>query len=218
MFRPHIGICVCHGEKRLIVIKKGLCKIGNDERKGINKKRTSPAVGISQGKCFGGRSNRSPIKKDVLKSSKKTILDESKNKETIKKRSPIKYIRRDTGEKEVFIEIFEESLKENEQEGLSCRCCGGWLGFEPFVWMFSHLLAKSTFNAFRLWKRNIWICCFSCHGNWDQGSRSGDIFREKRRVAASLKQFYYWLTHNNKLTNIPKELEKQFKIFQDEQQ
>lgn len=33
MFKIGMGICVCHGLKRLIVVKKGYCKIGNDEIK-----------------------------------------------------------------------------------------------------------------------------------------------------------------------------------------
>lgn len=34
MFKPHIGICSCHGKRRMIVVKAGLCKEGNEFRKG----------------------------------------------------------------------------------------------------------------------------------------------------------------------------------------
>jgi len=34
MFRPYFGNCKCHNQKRLIVVKAGLCKQGNDEKKG----------------------------------------------------------------------------------------------------------------------------------------------------------------------------------------
>lgn len=32
-FKPHIGICICHGEKRIIVVKAGYCQRGNHEKK-----------------------------------------------------------------------------------------------------------------------------------------------------------------------------------------
>jgi len=38
MFRPHEGICICHNEKRLIVVKSGYCAIGNYENKTAKKK------------------------------------------------------------------------------------------------------------------------------------------------------------------------------------
>jgi hypothetical protein len=37
VFKPHFGICVCHGKKRLIVVKSGLCAEGNRKKKGIKK-------------------------------------------------------------------------------------------------------------------------------------------------------------------------------------
>ncbi len=37
MFKPNYGICICHSKKRLIVVKSGHCKQGNDERKGKSK-------------------------------------------------------------------------------------------------------------------------------------------------------------------------------------
>lgn len=33
MFKPHIGICICHGEKNLIVVRKGYCRRGNEDIK-----------------------------------------------------------------------------------------------------------------------------------------------------------------------------------------
>lgn len=33
MFKPHYGICVCHSEKRLIVVKSGHCLFGNEQKK-----------------------------------------------------------------------------------------------------------------------------------------------------------------------------------------
>lgn len=34
MFKPHVGICVCHGKERMIVVKAGLCAQGNENKKG----------------------------------------------------------------------------------------------------------------------------------------------------------------------------------------
>lgn len=38
MFKPHEAICICHNEKRIIVVKKGYCAIGNHELKQAKKK------------------------------------------------------------------------------------------------------------------------------------------------------------------------------------
>lgn len=34
MFKPHIGICKCHGKQRAIVVRAGYCKEGNEAQKG----------------------------------------------------------------------------------------------------------------------------------------------------------------------------------------
>lgn len=43
MFKPHYGICRCHQENRLIVVKAGFCQEGNEaykrEKKGLSKVR-----------------------------------------------------------------------------------------------------------------------------------------------------------------------------------
>ncbi len=45
MFKPHYGICKCHGEQRLIVVKAGYCYFGNHEvkkwKKGIKENRVT---------------------------------------------------------------------------------------------------------------------------------------------------------------------------------
>lgn len=44
MFKPHIGICACHNKQRMIVVKKGYCKQGNEEKKrGSGLKKTIKA-------------------------------------------------------------------------------------------------------------------------------------------------------------------------------
>lgn len=44
MFHPHEGICICHNEKRLIVVKKGYCAIGNYEQKQTKKKTSGKSI------------------------------------------------------------------------------------------------------------------------------------------------------------------------------
>ena len=34
LFKPHISVCVCHGKHRIIVVKAGYCKEGNEKKKG----------------------------------------------------------------------------------------------------------------------------------------------------------------------------------------
>lgn len=38
MFKPHIGICVCHGKENILVVKAGYCARGNYELKQNKKK------------------------------------------------------------------------------------------------------------------------------------------------------------------------------------
>jgi hypothetical protein len=45
MFKPHIGICICHGQEQLIVVKKGYCAIGNHEQKQAKKKAAGKKTG-----------------------------------------------------------------------------------------------------------------------------------------------------------------------------
>jgi len=45
MFKPHEGICICHNEHRLIVVKKGYCAIGNHEQKQAKKKLAGKKTG-----------------------------------------------------------------------------------------------------------------------------------------------------------------------------
>lgn len=199
MFKPHYSLCVCHNKQRLIVVLAGLCKIGNDEKKGINRtgndlQWTHSAVGIPQRKF------------------------KTKIKTPIKKKGKIKYVRRTTGEAQVVCQAFEEALERSWPECPQCSVCGAPLGYQVRTFHGSHVLAKSTFPAFKLWRRNIWLCCLSCHSGWDHGlegkNRSNDVYAEKRRIAAILKQFYYWLSHQNSLINDPKKLEILFKEFE----
>lgn len=197
MFKPHYAICKCHGQQRLIVVSSGLCKQGNDERKGksgtgkmqkrsglLRKKilpRKTPQLGYNR------KRNGVDIQKQI------TFVDpHSKKQAPIKKRSPIKYMRRVTGEGTLFQEIFESALQASWPEAPKCSCCQSILGFTPRSWFFSHVLAKQTYGVFRLWRLNIWLCCLDCHKSWDQGARNVSRFKSKNATAILLKRFYYY--------------------------
>lgn len=59
MFKPHKGICICHQEENIIVVKAGYCKVGNEAMKRLKK-------GLSK--------FREPIKKYSDKRSKEELL------------------------------------------------------------------------------------------------------------------------------------------------
>lgn len=166
MFKPHIGICLCHGKSRLIVVKAGYCKEGNENRK----------------------------KKSDYEKVTTSIPHLSRIKLNTKKVSPvfkfkkIQYRRKRTGEAEVFEKIMEEAIKASP--ALRCACCSCRI-WEAGPGNFSHLLAKSTYPSLRLDPRNIWIVCLDCHHDWDFGNRNQIKFKAKRKRAAELKLEYY---------------------------
>jgi 5-methylcytosine-specific restriction endonuclease McrA len=135
MFKPHVGICVCHGQKRWIVVKKGYCAQGNKERKG--------------------------------------------------KRAPTKKKKKTTGERNFFLQIWEE--REHK-----CQCCGTNLGDEPIVHFFSHLLPKSTHPELRLEKENIWLKCKDCHHEWEFGDKKQEKFKKAIEKREELKSYREW--------------------------
>ena len=44
MFKPHYGVCTCHNLPNLIVVKAGLCKKGNEEKKNLVKNQKTQRV------------------------------------------------------------------------------------------------------------------------------------------------------------------------------
>jgi 5-methylcytosine-specific restriction endonuclease McrA len=44
-----------------------------------------------------------------------------------------------------------------------CEHCEKWLGNEPLLYYFDHILEKQTYPQFRYEPRNIWLLCFGCH-------------------------------------------------------
>lgn len=50
-----------------------------------------------------------------------------------------------------------------------CGNCGKWLGNEPNLMFFDHLLEKSMFPEFKWEEMNIFLACPICHANKTNG-------------------------------------------------
>lgn len=83
---------------------------------------------------------------------------------TKKSYRPIRYQKKKTGEKELFLEIWAERPH-------VCVNCKSNLGKTPKTWFFSHIHPKSIYPALRLVKQNIQLLCFTCHRAYDQGTK-----------------------------------------------
>jgi len=200
VFKPFKGKCVlCSGDDKWIVVKKGYCGRCNDLMK--PKKVKHPKWdkifgknGSSTNKQWADGGSGQDEKTDRFSYSrqleKKNEPADQKNKKVqhrrkrIKKNTPIKKNRKATGEKLLFLEIWEE--REHK-----CSCCGRWLGEEPKPIFFSHLLAKGTYPSLRLVKRNIWLKCPEHHHAWEFGDRNAPEFDAANREARALKLEYY---------------------------
>lgn len=100
-----------------------------------------------------------------------------------KKRKVYRYKRKPSGEREVFLEIWNERPH-------YCQCCGRWLGTEPKPIFFSHILSKGAFPRFKLKKENIYLEDEQCHRDWETGSRNQDKFKTKNELYQQLKTEY----------------------------
>jgi len=74
----------------------------------------------------------------------------------IKKKVPKKRFKKATGEKIMFLEVWQE------REHI-CKWCGVNLGDTPKAHMFSHRISKGANSKLRLDKNNIDLFCFDCH-------------------------------------------------------
>lgn len=74
------------------------------------------------------------------------------------------YKRKPTGEKELFLSIW------NTRKHF-CTNCGVSLGKEPKVGYFSHIKGKGAYPELRLEESNISLLCLICHQAYDQGTR-----------------------------------------------
>ncbi len=75
------------------------------------------------------------------------------------------YKRKATGEREVFLQIWEE------REHICEHCCDQ-LGDEPLAQFFSHKKSKKTYPELRLLKEWIDLFCFDCHYCRDHGTQA----------------------------------------------
>ena len=93
--------------------------------------------------------------------SQAQVQQERKAEKELIKTTPIKckryiYKKRNTGERQIFLEIWKERPH-------LCENCGSNLGETPRNYMFSHIKAKSICPSLRLDKSNIRLLCWDCH-------------------------------------------------------
>ena len=89
-----------------------------------------------------------------------------RNKRQITKRKAQYKPKKPTGERELFLEIWNE--RGHYCENPKCR---KWLGDEPVVNFFSHRKSKGAHPELRLVKTNIDLLCTKCHYNEDFGQK-----------------------------------------------
>lgn len=91
-----------------------------------------------------------------------------RNDRQVKKRKSqiVKKSKQPTGERELFLEIWNERL--HYCENPKCR---KWLGHEPNVQFFSHRKSKGAHPELRLEKSNIDLLCKECHYQEDFGQK-----------------------------------------------
>jgi hypothetical protein len=138
MFKAYYGICTECKKERLLVVKKLLCKQCNYEAK---EKRTVPTI--------IGRNT----KNRTIKFSARKLWPSRKGNKKIKsppekKRKPIQYSKKRTGEMEVYKKIWKE-------RGPYSQISGRHLGEYINPCFFSHIVPKSIAPSLRLDPRNI---------------------------------------------------------------
>ncbi len=101
------------------------------------------------------------------------------------KRTAIKKkVKEPTGEKEVFLQIW------NERPHVS-QVSGDPLGEEPNVWFFAHLLGKKAYPRFKLKKENIFLMTPDEHLEYDCGDPEGSEWDKVYQLKEELKIEYY---------------------------
>jgi len=171
-----MAICICHQQKRLIVVKKGYCKQGNDEQK--NKKKTDGSNGIP-GRLGGFIQVH--VRSQILQRNALC----SKTKRTGRKP------KKSTGELEIFKSIYEE-------RGPYSQISGQWIPFD--VRCFSHVLSKGSYPSLRLEKRNIILKTAQEHDAWHTQRHKLKHLPEWQwffELEQQLKQEYYELAKKN---------------------
>lgn len=194
MFKPTIGICTCHGLKRLIVVRAGLCKQGNDEKKKKSKLRPSYSPVVETGKTKTIRAtNTGGFKANISrteKQSKRPHQSRISNIENgrVKKDSCVSSTgsesngyNRAGGGKIQPKRTERSSINKNgkirptgelaifkeiyEERGPYSQISRQWVDFAPIC--FSHVLSKGAYPSFRLYKKNIVIKTAKEHQMWE---------------------------------------------------
>ena len=81
-------------------------------------------------------------------------------------------IKKPTGEKEVFLQIWKERPH-------ICSNCKEPLGHEPLAHFFSHIVPKSRNESLRLDPDNILLQCWLCHDAWGKRGIAAFVKRTK---------------------------------------
>jgi len=103
----------------------------------------------------------------------KAEVQKERQKGKVQKKKPIKKTtRKSTGERDLFVEIWNERPH-------YCENCKESLGGEPKVHYFSHIKSKGAYPSLRLVKSNIELLCLQCHQLWDFGDRNE--FKNRKR-------------------------------------
>lgn len=143
------------------------CKCKNCDSKYIKNKTLQLCDNCNYKRLHEGKSKFEIAKeRKILKPKSKPIFKQTK-------RTPIKCVKKITGERELFIEIWYERLH-------YCSNCKIYLGQEPKAYMFSHDKAKSIRGDLRLEKNNITLLCFDCH--YAQEFRGIDAYNKRKDI------------------------------------
>jgi len=109
---------------------------------------------------------------------------QKKEKSVHVKKTGAKVTRKATGEKELFLRIWDERPHR-------CEVCGDDIEM-PGPSNFAHLLSKGAYSSLRLVSENIAIACESCHYQLDFGSTKDDpMFSDLLKRKEKLKRKYY---------------------------
>ncbi len=105
---------------------------------------------------------------------------DKKKKAEGKYKAPKQYVKKKTGELEIFQEIWSERPH-------ICQVSGDPIPYFD-INCFSHVVMKSLSKKLRLDKENIWLVLPIWHTEWEIGNRNLPIFEKKRDEFERLKQ------------------------------
>lgn len=110
---------------------------------------------FSKGLCLRHDREANREKYQIKKKVSTTGLKHGKIKRSSIKAKP----RKPTGERSLFLSIWEERPH-------YCVNCKVYLGEEPIAHYFSHIKPKGLYPELRLDKNNIALNCIQCHTDW----------------------------------------------------